>query len=100
MFIGEVPGADENLSGKPFVGKAGKLLRSLFKEVGFNNFYLTNVVKCRPPNNRNSKREEFLACADFLRDQIKNVKPKLIVLVGAVALKFILKNYDSMYKLR
>ena len=96
MFIGEGPGADEDRLGEPFVGRAGKLMNMAFKMVGINreNVYITNIVKCRPPQNRNPKEDEATACLDYLRNQVVLVKPKIIVLLGSVALKNILgKEY-------
>ena len=72
MFIGEGPGADEDLIGEPFVGKAGKLMNQAFLGVGLNReeVYIANIVKCRPPNNRNPEKDEALACMDYLRNQV------------------------------
>ena len=96
MFIGEGPGADEDRLGEPFVGRAGKLMNMAFKMVGINreNVYIANIVKCRPPQNRNPKEDEATECLDYLRNQVVLVKPKIIVLLGSVALKNILgKEY-------
>ena len=96
MFIGEGPGADEDALGIPFVGKAGKLMNMAFDGVGINRqeVYIANIVKCRPPSNRNPEDEEADACLDYLRNQVMLVKPKIIVLLGSVALKNILgKEY-------
>ena len=96
MFIGEGPGADEDRLGEPFVGRAGQLMNMAFKMVGINreNVYIANIVKCRPPQNRNPKEDEATACLDYLRNQVVLVKPKIIVLLGSVALKNILgKEY-------
>ncbi len=92
MFIGEGPGADEDAQGKPFVGKAGKLMNQAFKGIGIKreDVYITNIVKCRPPMNRNPEKDEADACLDYLRAQVLLVKPKIIVLLGNVALKTIL----------
>jgi len=92
MFIGEGPGADEDIEGIPFVGKAGKLMDMAFEGIGINreNVYIANIVKCRPPANRNPEKEEALACMDYLRNQVMLIKPKIIVLLGSVALKNIL----------
>lgn len=92
MFIGEGPGADEDEQGIPFVGKAGKLMNNAFTGVGINreNVYIANIVKCRPPANRNPHDDESSACLDYLRNQVVLVKPKIIVLLGSVALKNIL----------
>ncbi len=96
MFIGEGPGADEDIQGIPFVGKAGKLMNMAFEAIGLNreNVYIANVVKCRPPSNRNPEEDEAMACLDYLRNQVILVKPKVIVLLGSIALKNILgKEY-------
>lgn len=94
MFIGEGPGADEDREGIPFVGKAGKLMNMAFNGVGIirDEVYIANIVKCRPPSNRNPEKEEADACLDYLRNQVMLVKPKIIVLLGSVALKNILGN--------
>ncbi len=97
MFIGEGPGADEDIQGKPFVGKAGKLMDMAFQglEINREEVYIANIVKCRPPGNRNPEQDEALACLDYLRTQVMLVKPKIIVLLGSVALKNILgKEYN------
>ena len=96
MFIGEGPGADEDAQGEPFVGKAGKLMNMAFDVVGIKReeVYIANIVKCRPPNNRNPEDDEVTACLDYLRNQVLLVKPRIIVLLGSVALKNILgKDY-------
>ena len=96
MFIGEGPGADEDREGIPFVGKAGKLMNMSFDGIGINReeVYIANIVKCRPPSNRNPEDDEAIACLDYLRNQVMLVKPKIIVLLGSVALKNILgKEY-------
>lgn len=96
MFIGEGPGADEDRLGEPFVGRAGKLMNMAFKMVGINreDVYIANIVKCRPPANRNPEDDEAAACMDYLRNQVMIVKPKIIVLLGSVALKNIIgKDY-------
>ena len=96
MFIGEGPGADEDSQGEPFVGRAGKLMNMAFGIVGIKReeVYIANVVKCRPPANRNPEDDEAFACLNYLRNQVILVKPKIIVLLGSVALKNILgKEY-------
>ena len=92
MFIGEGPGADEDIQGRPFVGKAGKLMNMAFETVGIDRdkVYITNIVKCRPPSNRNPENDEAMACLDYLRNQVILIKPEVIVLLGSVALKNIL----------
>ena len=96
MFIGEGPGADEDAQGEPFVGKAGKLMNMAFDMLGVKReeVYIANIVKCRPPNNRNPQDDEAENCLDYLRNQVILVKPKIIVLLGSVALKNVLgKEY-------
>lgn len=96
MFIGEGPGVDEDRLGEPFVGRAGKLMNMAFDVVGIKReeVYIANVVKCRPPGNRNPEDDEANSCLDYLRNQVILVKPKIIVLLGNVALKNILgKEY-------
>lgn len=96
MFIGEGPGADEDIQGEPFVGRAGKLMNMAFGVLGIKReqVYIANIVKCRPPLNRNPEDDETFACLNYLRNQVILVKPKIIVLLGNVALKNILgKEY-------
>ncbi len=92
MFIGEGPGADEDSQGDPFVGKAGKLMNNAFDIVGINrnNVYIANIVKCRPPNNRDPEPDEVNMCINYLRNQVLIIKPKIIVLLGRIALTSIL----------
>lgn len=88
MLIGEAPGADEDETGLPFVGRAGKLLTAMLKEVGIsreNDLYICNTVKCRPPENREPLPAEKEACSHYLEAQINIVRPKLIILCGATA---------------
>ncbi len=97
MFIGEGPGADEDIQAEPFVGKAGKLMNEAFKglEIKREEVYIANIVKCRPPSNRVPEEDEAAACLDYLRNQVILVKPKIIVLLGSTALKNILgKEYS------
>lgn len=97
MFIGEGPGADEDIQGIPFVGKAGKLMNQALKGIGIEReeIYIANIVKCRPPQNRNPEQDEIDSCLDYLRVQVLLVKPEIIVLLGSVALKAILgKEYS------
>ena len=96
MFIGEGPGADEDRLGEPFVGRAGKLMNLAFETLGIDRkeVYIANVVKCRPPSNRNPEDDEATACLNYLRNQVILVQPEIIVLLGSVALKNILgKEY-------
>lgn len=94
MFIGEGPGADEDRLGEPFVGRAGKLMNMAFEAIGLKReeVYIANVVKCRPPSNRNPEADEANSCLNYLRNQVLLVQPKIIVLLGSVALKNVLGN--------
>jgi DNA polymerase len=87
MIIGEAPGADEDASGEPFVGRAGRLLNAMLHAVGMSreSVYIANIIKCRPPKNRDPKPEEMAACAPYLRQQIAVVRPRVIVALGRVA---------------
>ena len=96
MFIGEGPGGDEDRLGEPFVGKAGQLMNKAFDVVGIKreDVYIANIVKCRPPQNRDPQEDETSACMNYLRNQVMIIKPKIIVLLGRIALQNILgKEY-------
>jgi DNA polymerase len=92
MFVGEGPGYDEDQQGRPFVGKAGELLTKMINAMQFSrqDVYIANIVKCRPPKNRNPLPEEAAACIPYLKRQIELIKPKVIVVLGAVPLKYLL----------
>jgi uracil-DNA glycosylase family 4 len=102
MFVGEGPGADEDTKGEPFVGRAGQLLNNMIKAMGIEReqVYIANIVKCRPPGNRQPEREECETCSPFLMRQIAVVKPKVIVALGATAAKTLLAMNSSMMQLR
>ena len=102
MIIAEAPGYDEDKIGRPFVGKAGKLLDIVLEKVGLKreDIYISNIVKCHPPGNRNPEEEECEKCLDYLRNQVILMKPKIIVLLGSVALKNILGKEYSITKSR
>ena len=102
MFIGEAPGADEDIQGEPFVGRAGQLLTNMIKAMGLTReqVYIANIIKCRPPNNRTPERDECETCSPFLMRQIATIKPKVIVALGAVAARTLLAINDSMSNLR
>jgi len=85
MLVGEAPGADEDDQGLPFVGRAGQLLDKILASAGIDDVYITNVVKCRPPENRLPKKEEVEACWPYLVRQIELIKPRIIVCLGALA---------------
>jgi len=102
MMIGEGPGEQEDLQGKAFVGKAGKLLDLLLKGLGFgeNEYYIANIVKCRPPGNRQPNDQEAEACLPFLRNQVAIIKPKIIVCLGGTAVKYIVDKNAKITKIR
>ena len=93
MFIGEGPGADEDMQGLAFVGAAGQLLTKMIAAMGLtrDEVYICNIVKCRPPQNRTPLPEEAAACLPYLREQVALVRPKVIVLLGATAAKTLLR---------
>lgn len=94
MFVGEAPGADEDASGIPFVGRAGKLLNSYLDAVGISrdDVYIANILKCRPPKNRDPLPEESDACMPYLREQVKLIKPRFIVCLGRIAAMRLIKS--------
>jgi uracil-DNA glycosylase len=103
MFIGEGPGRDEDLQGEPFVGRAGQLLTDIItKGMGMKreNVYIANVVKCRPPENRNPEPDEVAACEPFLKKQIDLVRPHIIVALGKFAVQTLLQSKVPITKLR
>jgi uracil-DNA glycosylase len=102
MFIGEAPGANEDLQGEPFVGRGGMLLNSMLNAIGLKReeVYIANILKCRPPNNRDPLPSEVQICTPYLKRQIAAIKPKLLVAVGRIAAQFLLNTKDSMASLR
>lgn len=100
MLIGEAPGRNEDMEGKPFVGSAGKFLNDLLREAELKreDVYITNIIKCRPPNNRAPRDDEIKTCSPYLEKQIKLLKPKLIVLLGNSALRTLFGKGLSMGK--
>lgn len=102
MIIGEAPGKNEDLQGKPFVGAAGKFLDELLEVAGLKreDVFIANVLKCRPPSNRNPKPEEIEACATFLRQQTQTISPDVIVTLGNFATQFILRTGVGITHLR
>ena len=102
MFVGEGPGADEDTQGEPFVGRAGQLLNNMIKAMGIarEDVYIANIVKCRPPGNRQPERDECATCSPFLMRQIAVIKPRVIVALGATAAKTLLAMNASMMQLR
>lgn len=102
MFIGEGPGADEDAKGEPFVGRAGQLLTKIIEAMGLtrNEVYINNIVMCRPPNNRAPEADESAMCKPFLLRRINAIKPKIIVCLGATAVKNLLENETPISKIR
>jgi DNA polymerase len=102
MFVGEGPGADEDLQGEPFVGRAGQLLTKMIEAMGYRReqVYIANVVKCRPPGNRNPEPDEIEACEPFLRRQIAAIGPRVIVALGKFAAQTLLRDTTPITKLR
>lgn len=102
MFIGEAPGEQEDLQGEPFVGRAGKLLDEMIRALGYrrDQVYITNIVKCRPPGNRDPRPEEAAACAPYLKRQIALVEPEIILAVGRIAAQHLLKTNAPLSRLR
>lgn len=100
MFIGEAPGREEDKQGKPFVGPAGKLLTKMIEEkIGLKreSVYITNILKCRPPNNRDPKEEEIKACSIWLKKQIEIIKPKIIITLGRFSAKWIFNYFNLKF---
>jgi len=95
MFIGEAPGFNEDMQGKPFVGKAGRVLNELLKHINLKreNVYITSLLKCRPPNNRKPLPQEIKYCSEFLNKQISLINPEIICPLGSYAMNFIFKKY-------
>jgi uracil-DNA glycosylase len=102
VFVGEGPGEDEDLSGEPFVGRAGQLLTKMIEAMGYRReeVYIANVVKCRPPGNRNPEPDEIAACEPFLRAQLAAIGPKVIVALGKFAAHTLLRETTPISKLR
>ena len=102
MFVGEAPGADEDIQGEPFVGKAGQLLTKIIEAIGLRreDVYIANVIKCRPPGNRNPEPDEVAECEPFLFRQIDAIQPKVIVALGKFAAQCLLKSDTPITRLR
>ncbi len=102
MFIGEAPGQDEDEQGLPFVGRAGQLLTKMIESMGFkrNEVYIANVIKCRPPENRQPKPDEIATCEPFLRRQIATINPEVICTLGSHATKSVLRREDKISQVR
>jgi DNA polymerase len=102
MFVGEAPGADEDQQGEPFVGRAGQLLTKIIEAIGLTraDVYIANVIKCRPPGNRNPEPDEVATCEPFLFHQIDLIRPKVIVALGTFAAHALLKTDTPISRLR
>jgi len=102
MIIGEAPGAEEDRRGEPFVGRAGKLLNEMLHAVGQERYsvFIANILKCRPPDNRDPKPDEVAECRDYLEQQIARVQPKIILAVGRIAAQHLLDSHETVGKMR
>lgn len=102
MFVGEAPGRDEDLAGEPFVGRAGKLLTTLIGEIGLtrDDVYIANVLKCRPPGNRDPRPAEIDACKGYLRSQIDLISPEVVMTLGNFATRLLLRTETGITRLR
>ena len=102
LLIGEAPGQNEDLQGEPFVGNAGQLLNEMLRAIGLNrqDVYIANMLKCRPPNNRDPQISEVKSCEHFLQSQIDLLKPRIILAVGRVAAQNLLMTQDPLSRLR
>lgn len=102
VFVGEAPGEDEDIKGKPFVGKAGQLLTKIIEAMGLkrDDVYIANIIKCRPPNNRNPLEDEISACEPFLKEQLRIINPKIICALGTFAAQTLLKTKEKISSLR
>jgi|TARA_B100001971_G_C18041836_1_gene458055 DNA polymerase len=102
MFVGEAPGRDEDIKGVPFVGRAGQLLTKIIESIDLSreSVYIANVIKCRPPQNRNPENDEVETCQPFLFSQIDAIKPKVIVALGAFAAQTLLGSTETISQLR
>ena len=102
MFVGEAPGKNEDLQGEPFVGAAGRLLDELLGEIGIDRseVYIANVLKCRPPGNRDPRPDEIDSCKGFLRSQIRLIEPEVVMTLGNFATKLLLRTETGITRLR
>jgi DNA polymerase len=102
VFVGEAPGADEDAQGEPFVGKAGQLLTKMIEAMGYarEDVYICNVIKCRPPGNRNPEPDEVAACEPFLKGQLAAIRPRMIVTLGKFAAQCLLRDDTPITRLR
>ncbi len=102
LIIGEAPGADEDRKGEPFVGRAGQLLTNMLRAIGLarEEVFIANILKCRPPNNRDPKQEEVAQCKPYLRQQIEFLQPKVILAVGRIAAQSLLETDTPIGRMR
>jgi DNA polymerase len=102
VFVGEAPGADEDAQGEPFVGKAGQLLTKMIEAMGYarSDVYICNVLKCRPPGNRNPEPDEVASCEPFLKKQLGAIRPRMIVALGKFAVQCLLRDDSPISRLR
>ena len=102
LIIGEAPGADEDRKGEPFVGRAGQLLTNMLRAIGLarEEVFIANILKCRPPNNRDPQQNEIESCSSYLRQQINYIQPKIILVVGRIAAQSLLKTDTPIGRLR
>jgi DNA polymerase len=102
VFVGEAPGFEEDQQGLPFVGAAGQLLTKIIESIGVRreDVYICNILKCRPPNNRNPEPDEVIECSPFLKRQIAAIRPKIVCCLGKFAAQTMLRSGDSITRLR
>jgi DNA polymerase len=102
VFVGEAPGFEEDQQGLPFVGAAGQLLTKIIESIGVKreDVYICNILKCRPPNNRNPEPDEVFSCSPFLKRQIATIGPKIVCCLGKFAAQTMLRSADSITRLR
>jgi len=102
MFVGEAPGHDEDVQGIPFVGRAGQLLTKIIEAIGLtrDDVYIANVIKCRPPENRNPEQDEVETCEPFLFQQVDIIQPRVVVALGTFAVRALLRTLDPISRLR
>ncbi len=100
MFIGEAPGRNEDESGRPFVGRAGKLFDEMLDSIGLkrNNVYISNLIKCRPPKNRNPSKIEITMCSEYIDKQIEIIRPVVIAPLGRIAISYIFKKFELPFE--
>ena len=102
VFVGEAPGRDEDMQGEPFVGRAGQLLTKIIESIGLKrgDIYICNIIKCRPPQNRNPRSDEIEQCEPILRQQLKAIQPRIICALGTFAAQTLLRSQETIGRLR